>query len=142
MRCTLLAIDTEIEECSSHRNTAEWQSTTGEDYTTAPMAVVLPAQPPYDEEELHTSFEEAMSERIKAMSGRLGRLSSSALSVQSIQRDTDPILHFNIPLEKSENDAEQLPHKSWRRIVIYSSLACMFTLLGFDIMGLLVLHMH
>jgi hypothetical protein len=117
-------------------------------YATTPMLTVKPAFQALDEETMYISFEEAISARLLALQWRLGRTSDALLNVQ---RDTDPIVGLNSSAKKAAStvSVEHAPHANrlrltgrLRRALIFGGLALMFTLLGFDLMGLLVLHMR
>jgi hypothetical protein len=108
-------------------------------YATVPTAVVKPVFQRTDEEELHTSFEEAISERLLALHPRLDRISQSLPSAYNnetvqcqtvqVQQQSKPQGHFlNVTIQQ--------------RITIFACFALMFMLTGFDLMGFLVLHMH
>ena len=96
-------------------------------YSTLPLAAIVPAPQPLDEEMLHTSFEEAISDRVLALHGRLSRL------------NTRPHPYLS---NKEHGGRWSLLRRSWRRGMVCGCLALMFTLIGFDLMGLLILHMH
>jgi hypothetical protein len=104
-------------------------------YATVPTAIVKPAFQRADEEELHTSFEEAISDRLLALHPRLDRISQSLPSThdnetvqcQSVQVQRQG-LFLNVTIQQ--------------RITIFACIALMFMLTGFDLMGILVLHMH
>jgi hypothetical protein len=124
-----------------------------DNYATIPMVAIRPLYQQTDEEELYTSFEEAISDRLVALRGRLSRLSDPALSAQGLQYDMNPCLspqskdlsaYATIPLPAVTNDKPRpvLLGTSWQHIVILASLALMCILIGFDLMGLLVLHMR
>jgi len=84
-----------------------------EDYKTIPIFAITPILQRPDEEELHTQFEEALRKRATASRSLLKRLRGSCA----------------------------LNHKAQRAIIYFCcALNCM--LLGFDLMGLLVLHMR
>jgi hypothetical protein len=84
-----------------------------ESYQTTPVLAITPLLQRPDEEELHMQFEEALCERATAFGSRL----------QSLRDETS------------------LNH-SVQRILIYFCCALGCMLLGFDLMGLLVLHMR
>jgi hypothetical protein len=102
------------------------------------MAAVLPPYEAPSEEELHTSFEQAISRRTSELHERLSRYSYPALSAQS-GRFVEINTTANDPAIQSKSKAAKT---GWQRFVILSGLALMFMLIGFDLMGLLVLHMH
>lgn len=124
-------------------------------YATEPMPAIkkLPYQQP-DEEELHTSFEEAISDRLLALHCRLSRLSNPTLAVQNAERNTDAILSTNTSIRNTAaarelvqitgvpDRLENITRPTWKRATIFACSATMFLLLGFDLMGFLVLHMH
>lgn len=101
-------------------------------YATAPMAVVQPAS--LGEEELHTLFESAISSRLLAMREQMDRISG-------------PLPYF---LQSRDYETEKLPliqpkkarlfSRSLQRTILFGSLGLMLTMLGFDLMGLLVLY--
>ncbi len=103
-------------------------------FATSPIIAVHPAlayeQP--DEEELYTSFEQAISDRILAMSKQLSRISGPLVNSQAVLS------------VKQQNDRlnPTLLNQRWKQCIVYISLAVMFLLVGFDIMGLLMLYKH
>jgi hypothetical protein len=126
-------------------------------YATTPMPTIRkPAYEQPDEEALHTSFEEAISERQLAVHSRLSRLSNPTLDIQYAKCNTDStfstgILAKNTTMPKtplqSVLNTDTLKHVSrpriaWRRPTILACSAITFALLGFDLMGLLMLHLH
>jgi hypothetical protein len=137
MNCTLwISVDTdaaEFDEKFVHDVITDIEGT----YATVPTAIVKPAFQRADEEELHTSFEEAISDRLLALHPRLDRISQSL-----------PSAHDN---ETVQCQAIQVQGKSQgfflnvniqQRITIFACFALMFMLTGFDLMGMLVLHMY
>jgi hypothetical protein len=115
----------------------------GEDRnTTVPMAAVQPAYKPLDEEALHTSFEEAISDRLVALHGRLKHLSTSSLSSSH-----DPMLpstrpFVTTPVTQTATCPSSRLGKRWQGGITLIGLALLCMLLGVDLMGLLVLHMR
>jgi hypothetical protein len=124
-------------------------------YATEPILTIRkPVFQQPDEEELHTSFEEAISDRLLAIHSRLSRLSNPMLNVQYAECNTDT--NFSIGVSSTTaarefvhtlsatDNVEFLTHLtvSWRRATIFACSAMMFMLLGFDLLGLLMLHMH
>ena len=103
------------------------------------MAAVLPAYQLPDEEELHTSFEDAISERVKALHTQLSHQSG----LYTYIHDLDPIAR---PRKRTYNrqasSVLRLPASGWQRHISLTCLALIFMQLGFDLMGLLILHMH
>lgn len=126
----------EVEQIHPERNTAPL----GGAYATAPMAAVLPVDQPSSEEELHSSFEEAISGRLVAINNRLDRLSSTSHPVMASTR----ISALQLSVVSGSLCVVQPPvlRRPWRKIVIGVALACICVAVGFDLMGLLVLHLH
>jgi hypothetical protein len=104
-------------------------------YATTPMPAFRPVfeQP---DEEAYTSFEEAMSERVLAVKRQLSQLSRAHSRVgQSVSQ---------VEGGRSSREGGALARvgKAWQSGVLLLSMALMLVLLGFDLMGLLVLHVH
>jgi hypothetical protein len=78
------------------------------------------------EEEVYSSFEQAISGRLEEVQQKLQHLSAVSPSVahESVRRTTMSVRLSNI---------------NWRRLLLFVSFAFTFALLGFDAMGLLVL---
>ncbi len=134
-----LSTDAELDDCRTQTDMTTMVNapTLEESYATTPMralnAVRLVSD---DEEELHTSFEEAISGRLVAMQGRLSRISGPLLHNQHTHRDTDPVI---VPVNQ---ESTRSFGKAWQRRVLFGSLGLMCVTIGFDLMGLLVLHLH
>jgi hypothetical protein len=124
----------EVEQIHPERYTAPLDGA----YVTAPMAAVLPVDQPSSEEELHSSFEEAISGRLLAVNNRLDRLSSMSHPVVAY-RQTGTFSVVSGPLFLTQPPVLRHP---WRKILIGVALVCICVLIGFDLMGLLVLYMH
>jgi hypothetical protein len=114
-------------------------------YATIPMLAVevqsalsRPVSTDTSEEELYASFEQAISDRVAAINSKL----------QRITRHTGPALVPGSPclLQKractktARNPLQFLAR--WQRLLQLCCLALMFLLIGFDLMGLLVLYLH
>ena len=84
-----------------------------EDYTTTPLFTITPILQRPDEEELHMQFEKALQKRIRTSSSHWQRLRR--------------LLALN---------------SHARRVLLHCCCALNCILLGFDLMGLLVLHMR
>ena len=101
-------------------------------FATAPIIAVYPnlAFERPDEEELYTSFEHAISDRVSAMSKQLSRISG-------------PLVNFEV-LRMVKQEHNQLSRtflsRVWKQNILYVGLAVMFLLVGFDLMGLLMLY--
>ena len=109
----------------------------GTSYRTEPMPVVTLASEPINEEEVYSSFEEALSERQQALQWKLHLLSNSS---QQGVRNTDVLAQHNVTSMQT-NVSNTFSFKgSWQRGFIFVSLALILILTGFDLMGLLILH--
>ncbi len=106
-------------------------------YSTTPMVVVQPTYQQLDEEELHTSFEEAISDRVLAFNRQLSRLSGTYTGNLYVRSQTSAPLKRDGLVVRS-----MLPGRAWQRGMLFVALAFMLVLAGFDLMGLLVLHMR
>jgi NH3-dependent NAD+ synthetase len=106
-------------------------------YATAPMALLRPAYRQPSEEELHTSFEEAISDRVLAVNRQLQRLSGTLNSTRQVQPQTSSWLKKQVLALHSSSF-----EKAWPKGILFAALALMLLMVGFDLMGLLVLHMH
>jgi hypothetical protein len=90
-----------------------------------------------NEEELYTSFEEAISDRALAVNRRLSHLSKAHRSVRQ------SVSHVESGRSSRESGGALVRvGNAWQSGVLLMSIALMLVLLGFDLMGLLVLHMH
>jgi hypothetical protein len=141
MNCTLWrSVDTDVAEFDD--NFVQDVITDIESvYATVPTAIVKPAFQPTDEEELHTSFEEAISERLLALHPRLDRISQPLASAH----DNETVQCQTAQIQEQARRRGQSTHLNvtiQQRITIFACFALMFMLTGFDLMGLLVLHMH
>ena len=96
-----------------------------EGYETTPILAITPIPQRPDEEELHAQFEEALYARINAFGSHLQYLGNKPSSNHNTQR---------VFISSSGHNVQ--------RFLIYfcAALSCMS--LGFDLMGLLVLHMR
>jgi hypothetical protein len=106
-------------------------------YATTPMRVVQSIYQQPDEEELHTSFEEAISDRVLAVNRQLSRLSGTHAGNLYVQSQTSaPVKRDGLAVGTT------LLARAWQRGMLFAALAFMFVLVGFDLMGLLVLHLR
>ena len=103
-----------------------------EAYATAPMAAVPPAS--LGEEELHTLFESAISSSLLGMREQMDRISGPLPSTPSRWYETDVL-----PVVAKQPRKLFVFGSSWQRTLLYGSLGLMLAMLGFDLMGLLVL---
>ena len=121
-------------------------------FATMPALPVALTYQPSDEEELHTSFEHAISGRLIDVNRRLNFISGPLSASQQVcVQTTRPLHQAYLPIDdanekQSPRIDDRAPSKShettWQRSLLLGSLALMFLLVGFDIMGLLVLHAH
>ncbi|MBA2680704.1 MAG: hypothetical protein H0U76_20205 [Ktedonobacteraceae bacterium] len=128
---------TETDVCSI----PDWQ----EDFATGPMQAVQPENSVIDEEALHLSFEEAIRDRTSALSTSW-QVARPALASTSPLRDT-AVEHALLTLtskdaEPSEQERVDVPDINWQRGITYVCIALMLVLIGFDLMGLLILRLH
>lgn len=96
------------------------------------MAVVRPAS--LGEEELHMLFESAINSRLLAMREQMDRISGPLPYTQSRWYETDAL-----PIVTKQTKKLFAFRGPWQRTLLYSSLGLMLTMIGFDLMGLLVL---
>jgi len=106
-------------------------------YATTPMPAFRPVFQQPDEEELYTSFEEAISDRVLAVNRQLSRLSGAHSRVRPRVSQVESGVS-----SRESGGALALVGNAWRSVVLLISVALMLVLLGFDLMGLLVLHVH
>ena len=104
-------------------------------YATTPIQAIKPTFVRDDEEELHTSFEAAISERLEGWSERLSRLSDPALhSIPVNVRDTEPLA--------TEDTAHPIMSQKMRQSILLGGFGLMCMVAGCDLMALLMLHLH
>ena len=105
-------------------------------YATAPMAAVLPTYQLPSEEELHSSFEKAISQRLMTTHSYITYLDDFASS------ETGPLAHStrcSAPLISPLPAQTSYFLRSRRKMFALIALASLFLLIGFDLMGLLIL---
>jgi hypothetical protein len=106
-------------------------------YVTTPMPAFRPVFQQPNEEELYTSFEEAISDRVLAVNRQLSHLSRAQSRVRQ------SVSHVKCGRSSRESGgALAWVGNVWQSRVLLMSMALMLVLLGFDVMGLLVLHVH
>ncbi|HEV7236033.1 MAG TPA: hypothetical protein VGN15_07635 [Ktedonobacteraceae bacterium] len=103
---------------------------------------------PFAEEELHTSFEQAISERVLAVKRMLNLQANKSvastpmlphtapLGSATVQQDVQEVVKFAQPRGKT---LALLHANAWLRGLTYASFVLMLMLIGFDLMGMLVL---
>ena len=105
-------------------------------FVTTPMPAFRPLFQQPDEEEVYTSFEEAMSERVLAVNRQLSHLSRAQSRVRQ------SVSQVECGRSSRAGGALVRVRKAWQSALLLLSMALMLVLLGFDVMGLLVLHVH
>ncbi|MBO0796750.1 MAG: hypothetical protein J2P36_38200 [Ktedonobacteraceae bacterium] len=93
------------------------------DYKTAPLMAIRPATQQINEEEVYTSFEAAISDRVLAIRNTLSHLQQTRSARRSPAKHTSG-------------------WRDWLRAARLAALALLCILIGFDLMGLLVLLAH
>jgi hypothetical protein len=120
-------------------------------FVTEPIIAVEPVYRQLNEEELHTLFEQAISDRVVVVSARLKRISSALNDCLPVSPETTSQRMHQAPVEvvplnwlpdSRERTRSLSPNRLWQRSFIVASLALMFLLTGFDLMGVLVLYMR
>jgi hypothetical protein len=116
-------------------------------FATEPVAAVQVADEQLSEEELHTLFEQAMSDRLFALGARLSRSSESLttpseMADQKARATSSESFTSTMPLKLRAGTLWTLMNHGWQRALTQVSQALMLVMIGFDLMGLLVLHMH
>ena len=146
-----LTVDSELDlRCFNADAYVDESSSVEDRFATMPVLTVNPLTQPLSEEELHTSFEQAISDRLMIVNQRLS-LASGPLTYTYPQRSqvhTEPLddskaMKSAVYPPVPEQQHHAVPTQGdWRRLLIYGCLALMFTLIGFDLMGVLMLHTH
>ena len=118
-------------------------------FATMPVLPVVASQQVPDEEELHTSFEHAISDRLCAVNKQLSLMSGPLTDPERAYIQVTKQLSQSSSVPNSEIVVPSVVHTNplwlgtvWQRNFMIISLALMFLLVGFDLMGLLVLHAH
>jgi hypothetical protein len=106
-------------------------------YATVATAHVRPVYRRSDEEELYISFEEAISDRVLAVNRQLQRLSGTLAGTQQTGPWTGVALKSHILAIRPPSF-----ESAWQKVILFAGIALILLLSGFDLMGLLVLHLH
>jgi hypothetical protein len=106
-------------------------------YATVPLKIVPPKRSTIDDDVLHASFDAALSERLTALNKRWNSLSSTPAYTTESLFNAQPAIEA-----KSRIACAAQSVYAWSRQIIYGCLALIFLLIGFDLMGLLVLNTH
>jgi hypothetical protein len=103
-------------------------------YSTTPLTITRSLYRQSNEDELHSSFEEAISDRVLALNRQLGRMSVPLIGNLSAQSSMSAIV-------KQQNSLTRLTflNPGLRRVMLFIAIAFMLIMVGFDLMGLLVL---
>jgi hypothetical protein len=128
MNCLLSpTTDAELNKYDTHAETFPLEDV----YATAPMAVVKGplTQTLNFEEEVYSEFEQAISGRLEVVQQKLQSLSASTPSIA--RKPSKPAGRAMV--------LARLSTVNWHHVLLFGSFAFIFTLLGFDAMGLLVL---
>jgi uncharacterized membrane protein YccC len=99
-------------------------------YATEPMCVVLPSTQLPREEEVYSAFEQALSDRQVALHQKLQRLSSAQITTQ---------LKHTLTHQREHSQRSITLQRAWRLAILSGIFAFIFTLLGFDLFGILLL---
>ncbi|HLQ29456.1 MAG TPA: hypothetical protein VK140_09495 [Ktedonobacteraceae bacterium] len=138
-----------IAESELHTCGVSMASMVEDRFATMPEITTVPAYQPLNEEELHTSFEMAISDRLIAVNRQLSIVSGPLTDPDRVQRGrltkslTQSGTKSQPVLPASQVSMKRLPalfETAWQRSIIYASLVLALTLIGFDLMGLLILH--
>ncbi len=131
-------------------------------FVTEPMTAVKLAEQPVSEEELLGSFEQAVSDRMEAISACSNLISGPLLihqphatgdrkSLVTSPPDRVPARSYLSPRQGSSallagirgaGIWSSLLSNPWQRVIILASLALLLLMSGFDLMGVLILHMR
>lgn len=121
-------------------------------FATTPMMAAGPIYQQPDEEEIYTLFEQAMSDRLIAVNRQLHLMSVPLVNTQPLRPSTDSLGHSNpvnyAVLPTSNMEVQHTLIKPsvfgnlWQRSIIFVCMALTLMLVGFDLMGLLILHLH
>jgi len=106
-------------------------------HATTPMAVVRSTCWQLSEEELHTSFEQAISDRVLAVNRQLKRLSCPLTGNLPVQSQTGTTV-----TQRSLVTHLMFLDRAWQQRIRYIAIAFLPFMVGFDLMGLLVLRLH
>jgi hypothetical protein len=112
-------------------------------YATTPMAAVQPAFRQSGEEEVYTSFEQAISDRVMAVNRQLSCLSGPITDSGYVQPHTDELVEQDIAAITAllPDAANSSHHESvWQRTLLMVCLCLMLVMLGFDLMGVLLVY--
>ena len=111
------------------------ETTASEDiYSTTPLIAIRSIYRQSNEDELHSSFEEAISDRVYALNKQLRRLYVPLIDNVPVQSSMYP--HVELPAKPAHF---RLLRPGTRQIMLLITIAFMLIMVGFDVMGLLIL---
>ncbi len=115
-----------------------------DDYATAPMLAIRPEHQPLDEEMLYTSFEEAISDRVGVFHNLWNVAGQRRATTEQLTRSATSSYN-NPPASKTPATSLSkgytfLSSPLCQRYMQFICLALSFMMIGFDILGLLILH--
>ncbi|HLI08509.1 MAG TPA: hypothetical protein VKV40_18245 [Ktedonobacteraceae bacterium] len=102
------------------------------------QSALISSSPDSSEEELYASFEQAISDRVTAINSKLQRITPSCGS--ALVPDSPCPTPVRAGRKMARNPLQFLG--DWQRLVRLGCLALMFLLIGFDLMGLLVMYLR
>ena len=103
-------------------------------YSTTPLITIRPLYRQPNEDELHSSFEEAISERVIALNKQLRYLNVPLIDSVPAQSSMRGVV--GLP---SDPTPFTLLRSRSRQVMLLIAIAFMLIMVGFDLMGLLVL---
>ena len=145
-----LEAESELHSCCVYTDSSVAEDT----FATQPLIAIQPAFQQPDEEELHTSFEQAISDRLIAVNRQLSLISGplvldhhiTDIHEGRVPLPTCPLSQENVVVAHPGDDEAPLVgirplfNTTLQRAIIFGSLALMLVMAGFDLMGLLVLY--
>jgi hypothetical protein len=103
-------------------------------YSTTPLIVMRTLYRQPNEDELHSSFEEAISDRVIALNMQLRHLSIPLIDDVSMRSSMRPL----VKLQSKPTHFTLLTPAVWK-VILLITIAFMLIMIGFDLMGLLIL---
>ncbi len=145
-----LEAESELHSCCVYTDSSVAEDT----FATQSLIAIQPAFQQPDEEELHTFFEQAISDRLIAVNRQLSLISGPLVLDYHITDSHEGLVPAPTCQLPQENgvvahpgddeaplmDTRSLFNTTLQRVIIFGSLALMLVMVGFDLMGLLVLH--
>ncbi|MGZ3616255.1 MAG: hypothetical protein ACXWOL_05200 [Ktedonobacteraceae bacterium] len=111
------------------------ETTISEDiYSTTPLIAISSIYRQLDEDELHSSFEEAISDRVLALNRQFRHLSVQLTDDKSMQSSKRHLVN-----QQSAPTHITLLSPGFRQAMLLITIAFMLLMVGFDVMGLLIL---